>query len=58
MTDTSDPALRDTYEDVRGDKSATNWALFTYTDKKQKKLQVGGSGSGGLAELFGKLVRI
>ena len=51
----SDPALIDTYEDVRDDKSETNWVFFDFADGKPDRLQVAGSGSGGLAEFVAQL---
>ncbi|KAJ3224165.1 hypothetical protein HK099_000156 [Clydaea vesicula] len=39
------------YEDVRDDKSATNWLLLGYVDDKKDDLSLVGTGSGGLTEL-------
>ncbi|KAI8882757.1 actin depolymerizing protein [Backusella circina FSU 941] len=51
----SDPAIADTYEDVRNDKSETNWAFFDFADGKPDRLQVAGSGNGGLDEFTKQL---
>eukprot|EP01099_Mayorella_cantabrigiensis_P005927 TRINITY_DN484_c0_g1_i1.p1 TRINITY_DN484_c0_g1~~TRINITY_DN484_c0_g1_i1.p1 ORF type:complete len:146 (-),score=49.36 TRINITY_DN484_c0_g1_i1:98-535(-) len=54
MVDVSEPALLAAYEDVRSDKTETNWALFGYDDSG-KKLQVTATGSGNISELVGHL---
>jgi hypothetical protein len=51
----SDPAIADAYEDVRNDKSETNWAFFDFADGKPDRLKVAGSGKGGLAEFTEQL---
>lgn len=51
----SDPAINETYEDVRDDKTETNWAFFDFADGRPDRLQVAGSGSGGLSEFVGQL---
>jgi hypothetical protein len=51
----SDPALVEVYEDVRDDKTETNWAFFDFADGKPDRLRVAGSGSGGLAEFVSQL---
>ncbi|KAJ3323959.1 hypothetical protein HDV06_000935 [Boothiomyces sp. JEL0866] len=38
------------YEDVRNDKTNTNWLIVGYKDEKGEVLSLVGSGSGGLAE--------
>ncbi|XJO76419.1 hypothetical protein BDV3_006943 [Batrachochytrium dendrobatidis] len=38
------------YEDVRNDKSATNWLLLEYVDDKTDVLKVAKTGTGGFAE--------
>jgi hypothetical protein len=38
------------YEDVRNDKSSTNWLIMSYPEGKDE-LELMGSGSGGLTEL-------
>lgn len=52
--DVSDPALKEAYEDVKLDSSATNWTLFGYVPGTNK-LQVTASGSGGLEEFAEEL---
>lgn len=51
----SDPALVEAYEDVRDDKTETNWAFFDFADGKPDRLQVAGSGNGGLSEFVAQL---
>ncbi|GAA5808391.1 hypothetical protein MFLAVUS_001782 [Mucor flavus] len=51
----SDPAINETYEDVRDDKTETNWAFFDFADGRPDRLQVAGSGSGGLSEFVDQL---
>ncbi|KAL7309564.1 hypothetical protein PS15m_010426 [Mucor circinelloides] len=51
----SDPALAEIYEDIRDDKSETNWVFFGFADSKPDRLQVAGSGSGGLDEFVAHL---
>lgn len=51
----SDPALAEAYENVRDDKSETNWVFFDFADGKPDRLQVSGSGSGGLSEFVSHL---
>ncbi|KAI8365595.1 hypothetical protein BD560DRAFT_354540 [Blakeslea trispora] len=51
----SDPALVDAYEAVRDDKTETNWAFFDFADGKPDRLQVAGTGSGGLSEFVDNL---
>jgi len=51
MADCSDPAIKDAYNDVRNDKTATNWALFKYEGKK--KIVFSAKGDGDLSELAG-----
>jgi len=55
MADVSDPAITEAYEDVRSDKTETNWLLVTYESAKSDKLVLVGTGSGGLDELVSKL---
>ncbi|KAH6560595.1 hypothetical protein BASA50_001376 [Batrachochytrium salamandrivorans] len=38
------------YEDVRNDKTPTNWMLMEYADEKTDVLKVASTGTGGLAE--------
>ncbi|CAK5274798.1 unnamed protein product [Mycena citricolor] len=51
MADVSDPAIDAAYQDVRSDKSDTNWVLLDYENDRSDKLVVTGTGTGGLAEL-------
>ncbi|KAI8139528.1 hypothetical protein BJV82DRAFT_626424 [Fennellomyces sp. T-0311] len=51
----NDPAIIEAYEDVRDDKSSTDWAFFDFADGKPDRLKVAGSGSGGLSEFVGQL---
>ncbi|KAI8984463.1 hypothetical protein BDF20DRAFT_860138 [Mycotypha africana] len=51
----SDPALIKAYEDVRSDKTETNWAFFDFADGKPDRLQVAGTGTGGLSEFTAQL---
>eukprot|EP01119_Soliformovum_irregulare_P015231 TRINITY_DN4261_c0_g2_i1.p1 TRINITY_DN4261_c0_g2~~TRINITY_DN4261_c0_g2_i1.p1 ORF type:complete len:147 (-),score=39.13 TRINITY_DN4261_c0_g2_i1:142-582(-) len=49
MCDVSDPAIAESYNDVRDDKSETNWALYGY--EGNNKLVFVEKGAGGIAEL-------
>ncbi|RCH87750.1 hypothetical protein CU097_007937 [Rhizopus azygosporus] len=51
----SDPALIEAYEDVRDDKTETNWAFFDFANTKPDRLQVSGTGAGGLSEFVAHL---
>ncbi|KAG6811403.1 hypothetical protein H0H92_007596 [Tricholoma furcatifolium] len=51
MADLSDPKIDEAYQDVRSDKSTTNWLLLDYVGDRSDKLQVTKSGSDGLEEL-------
>ncbi|KAI7883505.1 actin depolymerizing protein [Lichtheimia hyalospora FSU 10163] len=51
----TDPAIAEAYEDVRDDKSCTNWAFFDFADGKPDRLKVAGTGSGGLSEFVEQL---
>jgi len=44
MVDVSDPALGQAYNDVRNDKVATTWCVFTYQGEKRITLQASGQG--------------
>ncbi|XP_048474499.1 drebrin-like b isoform X5 [Rhincodon typus] len=48
------PALQAAYQDVVNDKTATDWALFTY-EGNSNDLRVAGTGDGGLEELVDEL---
>lgn len=51
MADLSDPKIDEAYQDVRSDKSETNWLLLDYESDRSDKLTVTQTGTGGLAEL-------
>ncbi|ETW77951.1 hypothetical protein HETIRDRAFT_479102 [Heterobasidion irregulare TC 32-1] len=51
MADVTDPKINEAYEDVRSNKSDTNWVLIDYESDRSDKLVVTKSGSGGLEEL-------
>lgn len=50
MVDVSNAELKECYDDVRNDKTETDWALFGYTSDG-KALEFRGKGSGGLDEM-------
>lgn len=52
--DLSDPTLKEAAEDVRNEKSPTNWVLYGYV-KTSNVLKVVSTGEGGLAELMEEL---
>jgi len=49
--DMSDPALLDALDDVRNEKTATNWVIYGYVPKTDK-ITVDQTGTGGLAEML------
>jgi len=51
MADVTDPEIQDAYQDVRSDKTDTNWVLLDYETDRSDKLVVTQTGTGGLAEL-------
>ncbi|KAJ7927479.1 ADF-like domain-containing protein [Mycena leptocephala] len=51
MADVSDPAIDEAYQDVRSDKSDTNWLLLDYENDRSDKLKLTATGTGGLTEL-------
>ena len=51
MSDCSDPAIREAYEQVRSDKDETNWFLITYAEGSDKVWALLAKGTGGLDEL-------
>ncbi|EIM89160.1 ADF-like domain-containing protein [Stereum hirsutum FP-91666 SS1] len=51
MADVSDPQIQEAYEDVRSDKTDTNWMLIDYETDRSDKLVLTKTGSGGLSEL-------
>ncbi|KAL1917582.1 uncharacterized protein VTP21DRAFT_3975 [Calcarisporiella thermophila] len=50
-----DPAISEAYEEVRSDKTETNWLLLEFAPTKPDRLIVAGTGTGGLKELVTKL---
>lgn len=44
-------AIRAAYEDVRNDKTATNWLLCEFPEEKATEMQLVATGSGGISEL-------
>ncbi|GAA5851149.1 hypothetical protein JCM8547_004146 [Rhodosporidiobolus lusitaniae] len=55
MADVTDSAIAAAYDDVRSDKSETNFLLLDYAGEKSDKLTVTATGTGGLEELKGLL---
>ena len=55
MSDCSDPAIREAYEEVRKDDNETNWMLISYAEGSDKVWSLVGKGEGGLEELKEKL---
>lgn len=51
----TDPAILEAYEDVRNDKTETNWAFFDFASGKPDRLQVSGTGTEGLSEFIKQL---
>ncbi|KAF7360451.1 putative ADF-like domain-containing protein [Mycena venus] len=51
MADVSDPAIDEAYQDVRSDKTDTNWLLLDYESDRSDKLKLTSTGTGGLAQL-------
>ncbi|CAL1699493.1 unnamed protein product [Somion occarium] len=51
MADVSDPKIDEAYQDVRSDKSETNWLLLDYETDRSDKLVLTTTGTGGLDEL-------
>ncbi|KAG0704915.1 hypothetical protein DFH29DRAFT_801054 [Suillus ampliporus] len=51
MADLSDPKIDEAYQDVRSDKSETNWLLLDYESDRSDKLIVAQTGTGGLSQL-------
>jgi len=51
MADVSAPEILEAYNDVRSDKSDTNWLLLAYESDRSEKLKLAATGSGGLNEL-------
>lgn len=55
MANVQDPAIQAAYDDIRNDKTASNWLLLNYESEKSDKLVLSEVGSGGLDELKEKL---
>ncbi|CAH7671619.1 hypothetical protein BY996DRAFT_6433819 [Phakopsora pachyrhizi] len=55
MADVKDPLIQDAYEDVRNDKTPTNWLILNYESEKSDSLRLYRTGSEGLEELKGLL---
>ncbi|KAH9911853.1 actin depolymerizing protein, partial [Amylocystis lapponica] len=55
MADCSDPQIDEAYQDVRSDKSETNWLLLDYESDRSDTLKLTSTGSGGLEELRDRL---
>ncbi|KAJ7869175.1 actin depolymerizing protein [Mycena olivaceomarginata] len=51
MADVNDPAIDAAYQDVRSDKTDTNWLLLDYESDRSDTLRVTSTGTGGLDEL-------
>ncbi|TFK73494.1 ADF-like domain-containing protein [Pluteus cervinus] len=51
MADLTDTNIDEAYQDVRSDKSDTNWLLLDYESERSDKLQLTSTGTGGLSEL-------
>jgi len=51
MADLSDTKIAEAYQDVRSDKSDTNWLLLDYETDRSDKLVLTQTGTGGLSEL-------
>ncbi|KAI0876437.1 hypothetical protein GGS24DRAFT_226777 [Hypoxylon argillaceum] len=49
------PEIVAAYDAVRSDKDATNWLLLSYAAAAGDKLQLAGTGTGGLGEMEGRL---
>ncbi|KAI8827173.1 uncharacterized protein EV422DRAFT_512917 [Fimicolochytrium jonesii] len=52
---TFDGDVQAAYDDVRNDKTPTNWLLLSYANDAKDVLTLSGSGTGGLAEFTDKL---
>jgi len=46
QADVSAPEIRDAYEDIRNDKTETNWLLLDYASPKEDRLVLTGTGTG------------
>ncbi|CAG8542111.1 5784_t:CDS:2 [Ambispora gerdemannii] len=55
MADVSDPIIRETYDEVRDDRSEVSWLILQYENERSDKLILHAKGSGGLAQLADNL---
>ncbi|KAI1199235.1 hypothetical protein F5X97DRAFT_322648 [Nemania serpens] len=55
MSGADAPEILAAYDAVRSDKDATNWLLISYAGSAGDRLALAGTGTGGLAELAGRL---
>ncbi|KAG0142113.1 hypothetical protein CROQUDRAFT_662988 [Cronartium quercuum f. sp. fusiforme G11] len=55
MANVEDPEIQAAYEDVRNDKTNTNWLLLDYISERSDKLTLTAIGTDGLEELKSKL---
>ncbi|KAI2634015.1 hypothetical protein GGS21DRAFT_123874 [Xylaria nigripes] len=55
MSSVDAPEILAAYDAVRSDKDETNWLLLSYASAVGDKLQLAGTGTGGLAELAEQL---
>ncbi|CAE6422545.1 unnamed protein product [Rhizoctonia solani] len=51
MADLSDTKISEAYQDVRDNKSGTNWLVLKYESARSDKLKIEATGTGGLSEL-------
>ncbi|KAG8693569.1 hypothetical protein FRC09_010419 [Ceratobasidium sp. 395] len=51
MADVSQPEISAAYQDVRDNKSETNWLVIKYESERSDKLKLVATGTGGLTEL-------
>ncbi|KAI9646208.1 hypothetical protein NHQ30_005648 [Ciborinia camelliae] len=55
MSNANSPEILAAYDDVRSDKSPTNWLIISYAKATGNSLALTATGEGGLSELRGKL---
>ncbi|KAK0612507.1 hypothetical protein B0T17DRAFT_543849 [Bombardia bombarda] len=55
MSNADSPDILSAYDDVRSDKSPTNWLLISYAAPTGSQLTLAKTGTGGLAELQAEL---
>ncbi|CAE6423408.1 unnamed protein product [Rhizoctonia solani] len=51
MADVTQPEIKAAYDDVRENKSDTNWLVIKYETARSDKLKLAATGTGGLEEL-------